>query len=384
MNRENAATITSTGCIASWPNPTATLGARNHRSHWITRPGGCSSRSTGSPGRYSGRIARTRSQNPELGPAHPPRSAIPVAGICGYPDNNARILETWGLDWKSLHSENSKLIVLQISGYGANTTLRDRPGLGKVSEAMSGVVEITGWPDGPPVHTGFSHADSVTGLMGAFAVMAAAYRRRTDPDFDGEWIDRALFEPIYRLIEWQVITHDQLNIVPRRAGNQMAVTPAAVVNTYLSADDHWITVTSASVKAVCKIVAMLGEPVEEYDTADKQRDRSGQLDEMLRGWIRSVTREEALAALTDAAVVASKIYTMDDIVDDETYRERGDVISVDDQDFGTVRMQGVIPKLSKHPGSVWRSGPSVGEDNDFVYKKLLGMADDELGRLHAD
>jgi crotonobetainyl-CoA:carnitine CoA-transferase CaiB-like acyl-CoA transferase len=293
-------------------------------------------------------------------------------------------LETWGLDWKSLHSENSKLIVLQISGYGANTTLRDRPGLGKVGEAMSGVVEITGWPDGPPVHTGFSHADTVTGLMGAFAVMAAAYRRRTDPDFDGEWIDLALFEPIYRLIEWQVITHDQLNIVPRRAGNQMAVTPAAVVNTYLSADDHWITVTSASVKAVCKIVAMLGEPVEEYDTADKQRDRSGQLDEMLRGWIRSVTREEALAALTDAEVVASKIYTMDDIVDDETYRERGDVISVDDQDFGTVRMQGVIPKLSKHPGSVWRSGPSVGEDNDFVYKKLLGMADDELDRLHAD
>jgi crotonobetainyl-CoA:carnitine CoA-transferase CaiB-like acyl-CoA transferase len=294
-------------------------------------------------------------------------------------------LERWGLDWESLHSENPKLIVLQISGFGANTTLRNSPGLGKRGEAMSGVVEITGWPDGPPMHTGFSHADTVTGLMGAFAVMAAAYRCRTDPDFDGEWIDLALFEPIYRLIEWQVIVHDQLNVVPQRAGNQLAVSPAAVVNTYLSADGHWITVTTASVKAVCKVVVMLGEPAEDYDTAEKQRDRADQLDELLRAWIGSVTLEDALAALAEAEVVASKIYNMDDIAQDETYREREDIITVDDPDFGSVKMQGVIPKLARHPGSVWRGGPSsIGEDNDFVYKKLMGMADDELERLHAD
>ncbi len=83
MNRENAATITSTGSIASWPNPTGILDAGNHRSHWITRPGRCSSRSTGSAGRYSGRIARTRSRNHEIEPVQPTRSAITVAGICG-------------------------------------------------------------------------------------------------------------------------------------------------------------------------------------------------------------------------------------------------------------------------------------------------------------
>ena len=64
------------------------------------------------------------------------------------------------------------------------------------------------------MHTGFSHADSVTGLMGAFAVQAALYRRSVDPDFDGEWIDLALFESLYRLIEWQVIVQDQLGSTP--------------------------------------------------------------------------------------------------------------------------------------------------------------------------
>jgi crotonobetainyl-CoA:carnitine CoA-transferase CaiB-like acyl-CoA transferase len=293
-------------------------------------------------------------------------------------------LERWGLDWPSLHAENPKLIVLQISGFGATATLRNRPGLGKMGEAMSGVVEITGWPDGPPVHTGFSHSDTVTGLMGAFAVMAAAYRSRTDPDFDGEWIDLALFESLYRLIEWQVISYDQLDLVPTRAGNQMAVTPAAVVNTYLTADGYWITVTSGTVKAVSQVVAMLGQPVEDYDTAEKQRQGSAQLDQMLKAWIGSVTMDEALASLAEAEVVASKIFTVDDIVHDETYREREDVITIEDQDFGPVRMQGVIPKLSQHPGKIWRTGPSIGEDNDYVYKKMLGMTDDELERLHAD
>ena len=91
MNRENAATITSTGSIASWPNPTGILGARKPQVALDHPPRGCSRRSTGSAGRYSGRIARTRSRNQEIDPVQPTRSAITVAGICGYADNNARI-----------------------------------------------------------------------------------------------------------------------------------------------------------------------------------------------------------------------------------------------------------------------------------------------------
>jgi len=91
MNREHAATITNTGNAACWPNPTGTLAGGNHRSHCTARPGGWASRSTGSAGRYSGRMARTRSRNHEIEPDQPTRSAITVAGICRYAANNARI-----------------------------------------------------------------------------------------------------------------------------------------------------------------------------------------------------------------------------------------------------------------------------------------------------
>lgn len=293
----------------------------------------------------------------------------------------ASTLERWGLDWPSLHAVNPRLVMLQITGFGAAGSQRDRPGFGKVGEAMSGVVYLTGFPDGPPVHTGFSHADSVTGLAGAFAVQAALYRRSVDPEFDGEWIDLALFEPLYRLIEWQVIVYDQLGLLPGRAGNQLAIGPAAVINTYQSSDGHWITVTTGTTRAVRHVAELLGEPLEDYATVDMQRDRRDRLDGLLRVWIAGHTAEEILAATERAGVTASRVFSVVDILEDPTYAELGDVVTVEDADLGPVRMQGVIPRLSEHPGHVWRTGAGLGEDNDVVYGEWLGLGEDEVRRL---
>lgn len=293
-------------------------------------------------------------------------------------------LESWGLDWSTVHALNPKLVMLQISGYGTDTTLRNAPGFGKVGEAMSGVVAITGAEDGPPMHTGFSHADSVTGLMGAFAVQTALYRRETDPDFDGEHIDIALFESLYRLIEWQVIVYDQLGMVPRRAGNQLPVSPAAVINSYLSADDVWITVTSGTPRSVQNVARLLGEPEADYVTVEQQNSGRERLDRLLAAWVRERSAEEALAVMSDALVTASRIYDIRDILADQTYRERGDVITIDDEQLGPVKMQGVIPKLANHPGAVWRTGPGLGVDNERVFLDYLGMERSDYDRLIAE
>lgn len=293
-------------------------------------------------------------------------------------------LERWGLDWESLHAVNPTLIMLQISGFGGNTSKRNDPGFGKVGEAMSGVVHLTGFPDGPPVHTGFSHADSVTGLFGAFAIQAALYRKSQDPQFDGELIDLALFEGLYRLCEWQVILYDQLGASPMRAGNRLANAPAAVINMYKSKDDIWITVTTGTWKSVQKVAAVLGEPLEDYETPEKQFARSSRLDDLLRSFVASRLADEVLEALKDAEVVASRIYDAEDIVNDETYIERNDVITVDDPELGPVRMQAVLPHLSNHGGEVWRPGPALGADNELVFKGYLGMGDREYDALAAD
>jgi crotonobetainyl-CoA:carnitine CoA-transferase CaiB-like acyl-CoA transferase len=308
--------------------------------------------------------------------------------LCAWADvviTNFRLgtLERWGLDWETLHAVNPKLIMLQVSGFGGNTTFRDRPGFGKVGEAMSGVVHITGFPDGPPVHTGFSHADSITGLFGAFAIQTALYRKASDPDFEGELIDLALYEGLYRLIEWQVIFYDQTGIPPMRAGNQLANAPAAVINMYKSKDDTWITVTTGTWKSVQKVAALLGEPAEDYATAALQFERVDRLDDLLRAYVAERSTEDVLAAMEQAQVVASVIYDVEAIVNDKTYAEREDVITVDDPELGPVRMQAVLPHFSNHRGRVWRTGPSLGEDDELVYKKYIGMSDEEYDALQA-
>lgn len=290
-------------------------------------------------------------------------------------------LERWGLDYASLRAAAPGIIVLHINGFGTNTSLRNAPGFGKVGEAMSGVVNLTGFPDEAPVHAGFSHADSLTGLMGAFAVQAALYRRSSDPGFAGEYIDLALFETLYRLIEWQVIVHDVTGVVPMRAGNQLPVSPAAVINTYLSADRQYVTVTSGTPRSVRNVAAMLGEPAGDYDTVDKQQQRRGRLDDLLREWVGQRTAVQALARMAETEVVASRVFTMADIMADQTYRERGDIIEVEDEDFGTVKMQGVIPQFTNYPGRVWRAGASLGADNGLVYQKYLGIDDDRYAQL---
>lgn len=293
-------------------------------------------------------------------------------------------LRQWGLDWESLHALNKRLVYLQITGFGATSSKHAQPGFGKLGEARSGVVAITGFADGPPVHTGFSHADTVTALMGAYGVLAALHRKSNDPAFSGEWVDLALFEPIFRLIEWQVIVADQLGTTPQRSGNRLAVAPAAVVNTYRSADDDWITVTSATIRSVLNVVRLLGLPEQEYQTVPEQVAKSDILDRELGAWIAARRTETALDELEAAEVVASRVYTTADILTDPIYAEREDILSVQDADLGHVLMQGVVPKLHAHPGQVWRTGPELGADNKLVYREWLGIPAEDYEQLAAD
>jgi crotonobetainyl-CoA:carnitine CoA-transferase CaiB-like acyl-CoA transferase len=298
--------------------------------------------------------------------------------ICNF---RVATLERWQLDFPSLNKINPKLVMLQVTGFGATSSKRNSPGFGKVGEAMSGVVSITGFPDGPPVHTGFSHGDSITGLTGAFAIMSAIYRRNTDPDFRGEWIDLALYEGLYRLIEWQVIFYDQLGKNPTRIGNQLSASPAAVINTFRTADEEWITVTSGTPRSVQNVAALVGEPLADYATPAMQVARRERLDDLVRDWVARHTLADCMKEMDRLEVVASPIFTVEHMLADQTFRENGNVTELDDPDLGRVRMQDVVPRLRNYPGRVWRTAPALGEDNDAVYGRELGFSAADIATL---
>lgn len=291
-------------------------------------------------------------------------------------------LRTWGLDWETLHGLKPTLVYLSVTGDGLGTADENAPGFGKVGEARSGVVALTGFADGPPVHTGFSHADAVTGLMGAFAICAALHRRH-EPDFAGELIDIALFEPLFRLVDWQVIVKDQLGHTPRRAGNQMAISPAVVINTYLTADQEWIVVTSATPRSVRNVLDLLALDHDVFMGPHARVDARDVIDAKLAAWIGERSTSDALVEMRNREVVAEKIFDMDDIMASELFAHREAIISVDDADLGPVRMAGVIPRMHQRPGRVWRTGASLGADNETVYADVLAMSPEQIVDLES-
>ena len=112
-----------------------------------------------------------------------------------------------------------------------------RPGFGRAAEAMSGAMQITGYPGQKPLSPGFSLGDTVSGLTGAFALMMGLYHRDGLRRNTGQVIDIALFESLYRLIEWQTILFDQLGIVPERNGVKMGFPGStSLINNYLTKD----------------------------------------------------------------------------------------------------------------------------------------------------
>jgi formyl-CoA transferase len=148
-------------------------------------------------------------------------------------------------------------------------------------------------------------------------------------------------------------------------------------------DGQWITVTSATTRSVLNIVRMLGMPEHEFATPVQQQHGRDRLDRALRSWIAQREASECLKIFADAAVVASRVFTVADIVSDPVYAERGDIITVDDGDLGPVRMQAVIPRFRRAPGQVWRAGPPLGADNDLVCRQWLGLDPEEIEDLRA-
>lgn len=295
-------------------------------------------------------------------------------------------LERWDLGWEHLHAANSRLVMLRISGYGQIGPESAKPGYGRVGEAMSGAVQITGHPDRPPTHFGFSLGDITTGIMGAFAIAGALFKRESIGNrFDGECIDLALYESLFRGIDWQIILFDQLNVVAERQGNQYPVSPSPVSDTYLSRDGLWFTVATGTVRSVHNLLELIGgrelRHNPKYATQELQMLHRQELGEMVRRWFADNTSEIIEKSCASAGVVASPIFTPADMFSSPTFRARGNIAEVADADLGRIHVTGVVPQLMNFPGSVRSSGPRLGNDGKSVLTGWLGLTDSEYEAL---
>ena len=247
---------------------------------------------------------------------------------------------------------------------------------------MSGFAQITGEPDGPPTLPPFGLADGITAQAAANAILMALYYRDARGG-TGQVLDIAIIEPILTILGPQPIVYDQLGIIQTRTGNRSVNN--APRNTYRTADGRWVAVSTSAQTIAERVMHLVGHPeVIEEDWFASGADRAKHadlLDEYVGGWIAGHDLDVVIMKFEEAEAAAAPIYDISQVMDDPQFEALESIVSVEDPDLGSVKMQNVMFRMSETPGRVKWAGRGLGEDNQNVYVDELGLSDERLKEL---
>ncbi|EKF44229.1 CoA-transferase [Nitratireductor indicus C115] len=292
-------------------------------------------------------------------------------------------LERWGLGPDELWKVNPKLTILRVSAFGQKGPYASKPGFARIADAMSGFLSLCGPGDGAPVHVGYPIADSVTGLFGVFGLLMALFERQANPQAPGQVVAVSLFESMFRVMDFLAIEYDQLGEVRGRHGNRNPY--AAPGNIYRTRDGKWCTLAASTQSVFERLMRVIGRP--ELITDSRFTDNRARLanvellDGIVADWFAAHDADMACALLDRHSVSAARVFDIKDIFEDAHVAETGSIVSVEDDELGTVRMQNVTPAFSRTPGRVASAGPSIGQHNLAIFGERLGLSPEEIATL---
>jgi len=295
-------------------------------------------------------------------------------------------LERWGLGWEVLRKVNPRLVMLRVTGFGQTGPYKDRPGFARVAHAMGGIAYLAGMPKGTPVTPGSTTlGDYMTGLYGCFGVlMALRHRDRTG---EGQCIDAALYESIFRCTEELAPVYGMYGTVRERAGSSH--NDFAVPHGHFSTrDGRWVAISCATDMLFARLAQAMGRPdLAQPHTYGEQAQRlvhKHDVNEIVRDWCGSLTREEVLQRCYATDTPAGPLNTIADIFGDRQFHARRNMVAIDAPDTGEqIIVPTPVPRLSETPGSIRSLGPKLGEHTEEVLRGLLGMGDAEIAALRA-
>ena len=293
------------------------------------------------------------------------------------------VLERWGLGWETLHALNPRMVMARITAFGQTGPLNQGPGYAAIASAFGGTWYLNGHADRPPARPTPVYPDYMTGLFTAFGVMVAL--RHRDATGEGQWIDAALYESAFRIMEYTTTLYGRQGVVRERGALQHSGWPGGA---YQTLDGKWIVFTAPAQHLFERFCAMLGRPDLPRDprfaSATERPKNIPLILDMATEWFAAHTADKAVQALIAHDIPHSPIMSMADIFADPHYREREMIIDVPAEGLGTLPQPGVVPKLSRTPGRVTHAGAALGRHTDDVLSGLLGMSSAEIASLRAE
>lgn len=292
-------------------------------------------------------------------------------------------MESWGLDYAALSRENSRLILLHISGYGRTGPYRNFPGFGTLAEAFSGFIYTNGHPDGPPTMASFPIADQVTALFGTQSLLAAVIERQKSGL--GQEIELNLYDPMLALMGNMVVNYDQLGEVMQRRGNRSK--SSVPRNAYMTADERWVVVSATTDSIARRVFRAIGRADLADDptlaTNQQRARRAEEIDLIMAQWTAKHTLAEALAILQKYEVAAGPINDIAQFFEDPQVEAMQSLYEHEDPDLGKMRIPNVVPRFSRTPGRIrWTGRLTIGQDTREVLNEA-GYSNTEIEALCA-
>jgi CoA:oxalate CoA-transferase len=298
----------------------------------------------------------------------------------------AGVMDRLGLGWEVLRAENPRLVYGTGTGFGLNGPYRDLPAMDLTIQAMSGIMNATGFADRPPVKAGPAVCDFLAGVHLCAGILGAlVHRERTG---QGQLVEVAMLEAAVMALASALGVHmDSDGRVPERTGNRHPALAIAPYNVYPTSDGH-VAIFTASERHWHSMARVLGREDlldnPDFGSTPARAARTDEIDAMVEAWTRSRTKDEVLAILTDAHVPCAPVRTTREVVDDPHLRDRGVWIDVEHPRRGKTRVP--ISPIRFHggaPARVERVAPLLGQDTDRVLAEILELGADELAALHA-
>jgi crotonobetainyl-CoA:carnitine CoA-transferase CaiB-like acyl-CoA transferase len=280
-------------------------------------------------------------------------------------------LARYGLDYSSLHELNPRLIYCSVTGFGQSGPHADRAGYDLAIQAMSGIMDLTGEPDGPPQKTGVAFADLFTGVYGVVAIQAAlAQRLHTGV---GQHIDMALLDVMVAVLGNQALNYLVSGKSPRRLGNAH---PNIVPYQSFEARDGPLVVAVGNDRQFQEFCQIIGEPqlakdLRFHTNAERVRQREALLSEISVA-VRRFTRAELLAALTRAGVPCAPINSVAEALADPQIGARQLCVRLPAPDVvgGNIASLRTPIAFSDAQLVLRRPAPRLGEHTDEVMREI--------------
>lgn len=294
------------------------------------------------------------------------------------------VMDRLGLGWSVLHELNPRLVYASGSGYGLSGPDRDNMAMDVTVQAVSGMMSVTGFPDGPPVKAGPAVADFLSGIHLYAGVVTALYERHFTGV--GRLVEVAMQEAVYPTMASNLAflyDHDQ---VPPRTGNQHGGLSAAPYNVY-PVKDGYIAILGVSDTHWKNLLLAMGrqDRLEDERLSSKENRvrHIAAVDEIVSDWSRTVTREQACATLKAWKVPHAPVRDLVEVTNDPHMHQRGYLEWFDHPRFGRIAIADSPIRLHGADRLPAAASARLGEHCDEVMASILGLDGARIDALRA-